>query len=277
MMRHVVASVAFTLGLCSSAMAADFETADALFAKRDQGREATQQARAAYQAIVDQGAKDQDLIRATVGIARTYLYEGSALLDVNDPEQKKQRKQVFSDCWQKTVESISPKNLGVSIPAYWYLRASCLAQEAEVSSVLERLANLPKLNEAFEKGLALQDGDNFEGGGIKRVKAAVKGNPEAKGLPGGLFNPAEALKIIDEAIEAPATTSPGVSTPEGFLYCENYRRKIMTLNVLERGSEAKALAAETVTNFNEYLAADILPEILRAETVYCIDQVQKLM
>lgn len=249
--------------------AADFSKADALFAKRDEGRAATQAARDAYRAIVDQGAKDTDLVRAVEGLARSYLYEASALLRSDVPEEKVQKKKLFNECWNSIVETISPSKLGYSSPIYWYLRASSMAQEAEISTSFERLTNLPKLNEAFEKGLASSGGDTYEGGGIKRVKAAVKGNPEAKGLPGGLYNPLEALKIVDEAIASEAY--PG--QVEGFLFCENFRRKINILNTLERTSEAKSLADSTVSDFGNYLSEGLIPEFIRAETLHCLKQV----
>lgn len=273
MLKRQVLAAACVLGLSTFAAAADFTTADSLFAKRDQGRAAVQEARAAYNAIVAQGAKDTDLVRAVEGVARTYLYEGGYLLSLDKPEERAERKKVFNTCWTKEVEAISPAKLGYSSPAYWYLRASCLAQEAQVSSVLERLANLPKLNDALDKGLASSGGDAYEGGGLLRVKAAVKGNPEAKGLPGGLFNPEEALKLIDRAIASPA--SPG--NAEGFLFCENFRRKADILNTLGRAAESKALSAQTVTDFTGYLADGLVPEFIRAETVGCLKEVKKAL
>ncbi len=261
------------LGLSLTAAAADFSTADALYAKRDEGRSSALKAREAYEQIVAQGAKDTDLVRAVEGVARTYLYEGGYLLSIDKADEKAERKKVFHDCWTVAVENMSPAKLGFSSPAYWYLRASCIAQEAQVSSVLERLANLPKLNDALDKGLAAPGGDTYEGGGLLRVKAAVKGNPEAKGLPGGLYNPEEALKLIDRAIAAGAY--PG--SVEGFLFCENFRRKVDILNTLGRGAESKALAASTVSDFGTYLEQGLIPESIRAETVGCIKEVKKAL
>jgi hypothetical protein len=258
------------ISLSAQGFATDFSTADELFAKRDQGREATLAARAAYKAIIDQGAKESDLVRAVEGLARTYTYEGSALFDASIPEQRAAKKKTFNECWNSVADLISPSKIGYSTPNYWYIRATCLAQEAELATALERLTNLPKLNEAFEKGLSVAGGDIFEGGGIKRVKAAVKGNPEAKGLPGGLYNPEEALKIVDEAINAEAY--PG--NAEGFLFCENFRRKVNILKVLNRQKDAQSLAQSTAADFTEYLEQGLIPEFIRAETAHCVKQIK---
>ncbi len=263
----------FVLFLSSSpisAFAVDFSTADSLFAKRDQGKDATLAARAAYRTLVEQGAKDSDLIRAVEGLARTYTYEGAVLFNANIPEQRAAKKKTFNECWNSVADLISPAKIGYSTPNYWYIRATCLAQEAELATAIERLTNLPKLNEAFEKGLATPGGDIFEGGGIKRVKAAVKGNPEAKGLPGGLYNPEEALRIVDEAIASEAY--PGNS--EGLLFCENFRRKVNILNTLQKNTEAKALVASTISDFTSYLEQGLIPEFIRAETQHCINQMK---
>lgn len=269
--RHIVAA-ACALGFSLSAAAADFNSADALFAKRDAGRATNKKIREAYEAIIKQGAKKSDLVRAVEGIGRSYLYEGGYLLSLNSAEDRAERKKLFRACWSEVAERISPTKLGYSTPQYWYLRAACLAQEAQVATAAERLANLGKLNEAFSKGLAVSGGDNYEGGGLLRVKAAVKGNPEAKGLPGGLYNPSEALKLIDDAIESEAYSGQA----EGFLFCENYRRKVEILNTLGRKQEAKELAANTITDFTTYLNEGLIPEFIRAETAGCIKEVKKL-
>lgn len=262
----------FTLALSSAAKAetlVDFAQADELFAQRDVNRETVQAARAAYQSLVSQSAKGSaDLVRAAEGVARSYLYEINAYLDLKIDAQKKERKALASDCWRKSLEVINPANLGFDSPVYWYFRSNCISREAEVSNSLERLINLPKLNEAFDKGLLSPGGEIYEGGGIKRVKAAVKGNPEAKGIPGGLYNPDEALKLIDAAIESEAYPD----NAPGNLFCENYRRKVSLLIELKRNDEAKALAEQTITDFTAYLADELIPGFIKPETVICINE-----
>ncbi|WP_141733604.1 hypothetical protein [Oligoflexus tunisiensis] len=265
---------ALTLGAHSQAQAVDFSEADALFAQRAQSRQKVQAARAAYQGLAAQSAKGStDLIRATEYIARSYLYELNAYLDINVPAQKKERKALAADCWRKALETINPANLGFQSPVYWYFRANCISREAEVSTALERLTNLSKLTESFDKGLAAPGGDIYEGGGVKRVKAAVKANPEAKGIPGGLYNPEEALKLIDSAIESDAYPD----NAPGNLFCENYRRKVDVLIELKRTSEAKALAQQTVDDFTAYMAEELVPEFIKPETTLCIKETKEIL
>lgn len=265
---------ALTLGSYTQAKAVDFSQADALFAQRAEGREKVQAARAAYQNLAAQSAKgSSDLIRATEYIARSYLYELNAYLDLNVEAQRKERKQLAADCWRKALETINPTNLGFQSPVYWYFRANCISREAEVSTALERLTNLSKLTESFDKGLAAPGGDIYEGGGVMRVKAAVKANPEAKGIPGGLYNPEEALKLIDAAI---ATDAYPNNAP-GNLFCENYRRKVSVLIEMKRNAEAKALAQQTVDDFTAYLDEELVPDFIKPETTVCIKETQSIL
>ncbi len=265
---------ALALGAHSEAKAVDFSEADALFAQRAESREKIQAARAAYQTLASQSAKGStDLIRATEYIARSYLYELNAYLDIKVDAQKKERKALAGECWRKALEVINPANLGFQSPVYWYFRANCLTREAEVSNAIERLANLAKLNESFDKGLAAPGGDIYEGGGVKRVKAAVKSNPEAKGIPGGLYNPEEALKLIDSAIESEAYPD----NAPGNLFCENYRRKVSVLIELKRNADAKALAEQTIIDFTSYLADDLVPVFVKDETTLCIKETQSIL
>jgi hypothetical protein len=243
-------------------------------------------ARDAYKAILDQGAKEEDLLRAAEGYLRTFVFEGthytSLKPEANSPSEasgtvavgsgKSTRKAIFNECWEKAVEVISPANLGYESPVYYYFRSTCLAYEAEASNVVQRLGLLPRLLSALSSGLETNGGRTYEGGGILRVKAGVKGNPEAKGLPGGLYNPEEALVLINEATEAEAY--PG-NLP-GMLFCENFRRKIITLNELKRSQDALVVADQALVDFPSYQADGLIPEMLRAETSDCLKTVQEL-
>lgn len=265
---------ALALGSFTQAKAVDFSEADALFAQRAEGREKIQAARAAYQTLAAQSAKGStDQLRATEYIARSYLYEINGYLSLNVDADRKERKALAGECWRKALETINPTNLGFQSPVYWYFRANCLTREAEVSNAIERLANLAKLNESFDKGLAAPGGEIYEGGGVKRVKAAVKSNPEAKGIPGGLYNPEESLKLIDAAIESEAYPD----NAPGNLFCENYRRKVSVLIELKRNADAKALAEQTVADFTSYLADDLVPQFVKPETVLCIKETQSIL
>ncbi|MBC7660221.1 MAG: hypothetical protein H7249_10985 [Chitinophagaceae bacterium] len=281
-MKKSILSALVVLGLAGSvayvqaapsANEAAFAAADAVFATRDVGADAglvnTLAARAAYQAIVNHGAKDADLVRAVTGVARTYYYQGEVILGKTTDTEKKARKALFNDCWSKAVEQMSPAKTGTQEPAYYYFRATCMAHEAEVSSTLENLLALPKLLATFTDGFKAPGADTFEGGGLGRVQAAVRGNVAAKGLPGGLFNPTAALTLIDTSINSQGE-------PLGALFCENYYRKAITLALIpSRTPEAKALTAQTITDFTGYLAdGTLLPESIRAETKHCVAEAQ---
>jgi hypothetical protein len=244
----------------------------------------------AYEAVLGQLTKAEvaDAVRAVEGILRTYVYqgtlkstlaEGTELKDATGKvigvvaagEGRETRKKIFNECWKVAAEKLTTAEANTS-PTYYYFRASCIAYEAEVSNVFQRLALIPLLENTLRDGLANPSNVNYEGGGLLRVRAAVKGNPEAKGLPGGLYNPDEALKLIDQAIDTAA--APG--NAEGILFCENFRRKIITLKELKKTSEAKSLAEQTLVDFPSYLQEGLIPEFIRAETNDCLKNVTDL-
>ncbi|MBC7533462.1 MAG: hypothetical protein H7318_17975 [Oligoflexus sp.] len=335
MMKKCLLSAAFVLGIHSTTSFAQaivvsappedetltqaFLDADTLFAARDQspdhGLANTLAAKAAYQKIIDDGAAGADLPRAVERLARTYYFQGEVLIGKTTDAEKKERKAIFRECWEKAITPLSVDNLGTESPIYFYFRASCMAREAEVSSVLERLLALPKLLATFKDAteafapvkladgtLQLNPNSFFEGGGIARVQAAVKGNPEAKGLPGGLFNPEVALSLVDGSIASKGDIVkveqvPGavpvalVDTDDsvsgytlGKFYCENYYRKAITLSVIDgKRADAIALAQTTVDTFTQYLTLDAdgnltekhITEDIRAETQHCVEEVSK--
>lgn len=281
MMKKSILSAAMVLGFSAPAFAAGFEeqfaAADALYATRDQGEDKgtanTLKARAAYQAIVTAGAVEADLTRAIEGVARTYYFQGEVLIGKDTDAEKKARKAVWNECWKSAIEPLSPANFGSLNPVYFYFRASCMAHEAEVSTLLERLAQLPVLLATFKDGNE-QSAEMlaYEGGGLARVQAAINGNLEAKPL--GLFKPLDAIALVDGSILSPGysvTDAPAIS---GDFFCENYYRKAMVMSVNDQVAEAKALSATIVEDFTAYLAEDgIIPEAIRAETAHCVSQV----
>ncbi len=277
--KQLLAALALTFSF--SAYGTDFSEAEAKFALRDSTADhsATLEARAAYKAIIDSGVKDADLVRAVEGYLRTYIFEGTHYTTTNAEGTeatpagtgKETRKKIFNDAWKTAVELI-PAAARETSPVYYYFKASAIAYEAEVSNVLQRLVLLPQLNDALAKGLAVEGGATYEGGGLLRVKAAVKGNPEAKGLPGGLYNPEEALKLVDQAIASEAYPD----NAEGIYFCENFRRKVITQNELKDVAGALATADQALLDFPAYLADSLIPEFIRAETVDCIKTITEL-
>ncbi|MFW7377989.1 MAG: hypothetical protein ACOH5I_04200 [Oligoflexus sp.] len=271
MLRKTMAA-ALLLGSWSL-QAADFSKADSLFSAREGSLTNTQAARAAYKELIATGLTGADLERAVVGIARSYTYEGEALTGKVASQDVEKRRDLFRSCWKDTMPLIAPDKLGYESPAYYYFSAACMAYYAEVSGTLENLANAPTMLRLLEKGLQSEGGTTYEGGGLNRVKAAVKSNAKAKPLPGGLYNPQEALTLIDEAIDSPAY--PG--SYDGFLFCENYRRKTLVLTELERTSDSLKLAQTSIEDFELYLEIEEIPAELIPETKHCIDVLQAIV
>jgi hypothetical protein len=256
----------------SAATAADFTTADELFAQREGSLENTQAAREAYLDLIETGLEGAELERAVVGALRSYIYEGEALTGTTSDEDVERRRELFKACWDETAPLMSPENLGYETPSYYYFAAVCMAYYGQVSGTVENLVNAPKMLKHIEDGLQTEGGQTYEGGGVLRVKAAVKSNPKAKPIPGGLYNPEAALELINQAIDAEAY--PG--SYAGFLYCENYRRKINVLSELDRNDEALAVADQTLADFELFLELGEIPEAIVPETKHCLDVVAEL-
>ncbi|NRA63894.1 MAG: hypothetical protein HRU19_05390 [Pseudobacteriovorax sp.] len=271
MIRYLVGAISASLSLGAMANEAAFEQADALFAERENNIEATQQARDAYLSIAAT-ASSEDLVRAVVGAARTLIYEGEALTGRDSDEDIESRRSIFRSCYTEVMPLINPEALGFESPAYYYFTASCMAYYAEVSGTLENLRNIRALNEALENGLSLQGGELYEGGGLNRVKAAVKSNPKAKPIPGGLYNPEVALELIEAAIEGEAYPG-GV---EGALFCDNFRRKVNVLAELDRSEEALEVAEIAIDEFGFLLELDEIPSVIVAETKHCIKVIEEI-
>jgi hypothetical protein len=255
------------------AFATDFTEADAKFAQRDVSLEATLDARAAYKALLDEASSTMDKVRAAEGYLRTYMYEGTHYHSLDDEAGREARKQVFSSCWSQASETISPVILGYETPVYYYFRSACLAYDAQVSTLEGKVELVPKLLDTLQKGLQATGGADYEAGGLYRVAAAVKYNPAAQEVPGGLFNPEEALVLIDQAIAAKPY-------PEGHIagnrYCENFSHKVRNLIVLGKPLAALSLATQSLTDFEAYMNAGEIPEVIRAETMDCLTLLTQL-
>lgn len=258
--------------IATTSYAADFTKADELYAAREGSVANTVAAREAYEAIISNGAEGADLERAAIGIMRTLIYEGEALTGRESDADVEKRRALFKECADETSDLISPDALGYTTPTHYYFKASCMAYYAEVSGTLENLTNAPRLLSALSKGLETKGGDTYEGGGLKRVKAAVKSNSKAKPIPGGLYNPEEALTLIDESINAKAY--PG--NYDGLMFCENYRRKINVLTELNRVQDAVVVAESTLEDFAFYLELGEVPNSLVPETKHCLTVVEGL-
>lgn len=258
--------------LATTGFSADFTKADDLFATREGSVANNLAAREAYEAIINSGVNGSELERAVIGVMRTLIYEGEALTGRESDTDIDKRRALFKQCADETSDLISPDALGYTTPTHYYFKASCMAYYAEVSGTLENLTNAPRLLSALSRGLEVTGGDTYEGGGLKRVKAAVKSNSKAKPIPGGLYNPEEALTLIDESINSKAY--PG--NYDGLMFCENYRRKINVLTELNRTQDALAVAESTLEDFAFYLELGEVPSSLVPETKHCLTVVEEL-
>ncbi len=260
------------LAMSLHANAATIDEADALFAQRQGNEETTVAARDAYLAVADSGVEGEELVRAVVGASRAYIYQGESLVDTLEGSDRTKRRTIFKGC-RDNIERIAPNKLGAETPEYYYFKAACTALYAQVSGTLENLLLVGPLRDTIEDGLAVPGGDTYEGGGIKRVKAAIQSNPKAKPLPGGFYDPELALQLINEAIDSPAFGD----SYDGSVSCENQRRKVNVLLELERVDEAVEVAEFAVDDFAFLLDFGLIPSEITAETVHCIEELNTIL
>lgn len=270
-MRFVYLIGAFLGGLmvAGSVWGVDFTAADDLYAQRENNPLKVRQAREAYRSLLP-GLTGSDLLYAVTQMNRTYFYEGEALTPKVGAGRDR-RRALFGECWKTTNELIAPSKLGYEAIEYYYWRASCLALYAEVSSTVENLRNISLLRKSFTKGKELDI--SYEGGGLYRAEAGVIANPKAKPIP-GLYNPNEALKLVNAALEQ--APYPGTSNG-GSSFCENYRRKALTLRELGRVAEAKELLESSLDEFKMLDELEMLPEGLEPETRFCMRVLEELL
>lgn len=298
MMKRSLICAALFMAASAPAFAQDqsiFAAADALFALRDQGttvaenKAATLEARAAYQKIIDDGAADSDLVRAVEGIARTYYFMGDTLHPKGSDAENKARKAVFKECGE-AVESISPENYGEATPVYYYWKASCLALEAEVSGIGDKTklaGELEKIETATKAAYYNAETEewaaeySYEGGGIDRVIAAVKGNVLAVLV--GKYFPEEAKTLIAKSLVTEGYSPfDDVEAIPGSQFCANYFREAKTFadqGNFKNDATLKAAAIEKYdalkVKFEQDLADGVVPEVLRAETANCLAESAK--
>lgn len=261
--------------LAPAAHAADWATADTLFAQREGNRDAIAKARAQYRELLGQATAAEDKVRAVEALGRLAIYEGEMLLPKTDTAG---RKAIFSDCWCENpvalsrscgrpgfVDAISPAKLGQETQAYFYFHGVCLGYWGQQVGLVEQLAFVSKLQDDVAKGLAFTPA-NYEGGGVHRLAAGIYENPQARGV--GLYDPDKALVEIDTAIAQPAFQGQEA----GNLYFDNFQGKISVLRQLEKkhpqaGWNQKAidLAAAALTSMQALLDAGTLPQGRSAE------------
>ncbi|MEI6806173.1 MAG: hypothetical protein WCK49_06660 [Myxococcaceae bacterium] len=172
------------LFLLSTAYAADFSKADALFAQRENNFDAIHQARALYQDVLYNDGDQTEQMRAMNQLGKLAYYEGELLTPMDDSST---RKSIFAQN-QEYAEHVGS--------AYW--KALSLALWCQSASSAEAWWYLDDFkaaaNLAFENDVIVNDG------GIFRLLAGVYiKSTELESY--GLYDPKLALEYANKAIE----------------------------------------------------------------------------
>jgi hypothetical protein len=260
-----------------SSFGQDFSSADAKFNRRNESLQTLLEARADYRAILDNSAKNSDYLRAADQYLRTLVFEATHYN--KDPKNVQQRRQIYLKCAAEADATTSPSLLHFEYVGYYYFKSRCILGAIQNSTEFQFLPLLSQLNSLLSKGLETQGGMSFEGGGLIRIRASLKSDPRLKGIPGGTYNPENALELIDFALKTDAY--PG--SMEGGLYLDNYVEKIRILQVLrsETGASTYAtraykLAIDTIFLFNDYLSDELFGNELIVETQDALESIGRL-
>lgn len=255
--------------VASSAQAYDFTAADELFAQRastEEGAEAISNALAAYRAALDTVTGDEKLY-AVAQIARLYIYDGDMTRSESD---KKARMRIFDNCLDTLEEHIHPDQVGAT-PQYYYYKVYCLALWGKAAGPLRILLRAPTLKRAIREGLKLDT--RYEGGGLPRMVGAVYLNKKAR--PIGLYKPAKALTLIEQAIASEGIEDrayPEILT--GADVAENYYHYAEALLKNDRKSEAIEILEQTIAEYEELIELEALPEGREPETEYYLGKIR---
>ncbi len=279
--RSLIFSLAALVLPLASVAHADWTTADSLFAQRENNRDAIQQARAQYLAILNSTTDKNEKVRAASQLGRLALYEGEMLLPKSDVAG---RAAIFKQCWCADpvvtvpfvsgscrapgfIEKISAAAIGEERPEYHYLRGVCVGYWGEVANLSEKAVFAKTLKDNITKGPAVAD-PTFDGGGVFRMTAAVQSNPQARGV--GLYDARASLAAIDRAL----------ATPDGPNYYENWQTKIQVLKQLadDEGGDYKQkaidLAEQTLDQMDILREAGTYPEGRRGEFNYSYGRIK---
>ncbi len=247
----------------------DFSTADALFAQRaptEEGKEAIRRALAAYHSALDTVEGD-DLLYAVSQISRLYIYDG----DMTYPESaKRERMHIFDNCLATLKEYLHPDAVGET-PQYYYYKVYCLALWGKAAGPLRVLLRAPILKRSISAGLKLDT--RYEGGGLRRMVGAIYLNNKAR--PIGLYKPAEALRLLEEAIASEGVADrayPEILT--GADVSENYYHYAEALLKNGRKAEAIDILEQTIAEYEELIELEALPVGREPEARYYLQKLR---
>lgn len=195
----LAAFVAFSLSgvVCSTqAFAADFSAADALFARRAEGKAVIAQGKDAYSAQLGSANKAQK-IYAVSQMSRLAYYEGL----ITPESEKKDRQDFFKRCWDDVEANLKPETVGEN-PQYYFWKGVCMASYAKAKGIAASLSRSAELVSTIEKGIQVDP--TYEGGGFYRLGSAVFQNLP----PVNPFGPTQdlnrSLQYSELAIASPA-------------------------------------------------------------------------
>jgi hypothetical protein len=149
-------------------------------------------------------------------VGRLDLYRGGMLEGV----PKEERRKALESC----IEAMDlEEDAFFDTEPYYYFKIGCIGSRGNIATGLLDRANYGIKMKHLQK-VALEtakQGGEFEGGGIYRVFAAVRGNPKADAL--GLYNPAEGVIFANRAMATSANEElrPWTQPYAGAEYLEN--------------------------------------------------------
>jgi hypothetical protein len=246
------------------------------FTKRDENRAALIEARTFTQQVLDANSNIKDL--AWLEIAeihlRTFDFEVSHYFA--ETSQKESRKSIYQNGLTSVDKYLNRSSLGFEHPAYFYFKILFLIKKSENSTFFEQLDNLKIITELFNRAFDIPETGTllYEGGGLYRLKSILKKLEFYRGVAGGVYNPNEALNLINLALKS----EPYPGSYDGILSCENYKIKIELERSLSRNQKKAALfSAQVAHDYTSYLLDELLPESIRAETIDCVNSVKKMV
>jgi hypothetical protein len=195
----VLASVLLSVSgmvVAAQAFAADFTAADALFARRAEGKAIIAEGKDAYASLLASATSEQK-IYAVSQMSRLAYYEGL----ITPESEKKDRQDFFKRCWDDVEANIKPEAVGET-PQYYFWKGVCMASYSKAKGIAASLSRSAELVSTIEKGLQVDS--TYEGGGFYRLGAAVFQNLP----PVNPFGPTQdlnrSLQYAELAIASPA-------------------------------------------------------------------------
>ena len=221
-------------------LAFDFSAADRLFKVRGTGPQAAALASQAYtEALAHTSGEEK--IYAAVQIGRLSLLQG-VIYEAQIPIES--RKKALESCID-SMESIKGTR-----QEYYYFALSCIGARGKLASnLIDKFIYARKMSALEAAALkSTRDGDGrniggFEAGGIFRVMAALRGNPQARAV--GLYKPEEAIQFANIALASKGGFYPPFTEfLSGQTYWDNHYYLGQAMIALALEKEDKGLALQ---------------------------------